>query len=44
MADIMTVWSWSLGDFDRLETWEDLVWWHNKAIDMHNKTKGNQPP
>jgi hypothetical protein len=46
MAEIMTVWSWSLSDFDRIDNFTDLLWWHSKALEMHRKTqpnKGNPP-
>lgn len=43
MADIMTVWAWSLADFDRVDTLDDLIDWHTRAIKAWNKTNGATP-
>jgi hypothetical protein len=40
MADIMSIWSWSLGDFERLQTLDDLFYWHSQAIDRYKKMHG----
>lgn len=29
--------SWSLSEFKDMETLDDLLWWHNRTVQEHNK-------
>lgn len=37
MVTMKAVSNWSMADFKDIETFEDLIWWHNKTIEQYNK-------
>lgn len=41
-AEIMSIWSWNLNDFDRIDDLDELIQWRNRAVSMHNKINGSK--
>lgn len=37
MFTMMSLGNWSLSEFKAIDTLDDLLWWHNKIVEDHNK-------
>lgn len=40
MSELKAI-GWSMADLRELETFEDLLWWHQDAIKQHNRIHGS---